>query len=383
MPRNNHRQRYERQNAPDDAHLIDLRSVEKIYHTDAGDFVALNGINLSIGPGEFVSIVGRSGSGKTTLINMLTGIDRPTNGSIYVAGTPVHALNESEMATWRGLNVGVVFQFFQLLPTLTVLENVTLPMGLCGLYEHDERIERGEFLLSQVGIEGETVNQLPSRLSGGQQQRAAIARALANDPSIVVTDEPTGNLDSRTADRVMRLFESLVQAGKTVLMVTHDNDLAGRAPRTLTLAEGELLNEHLAKALPTLDHDLLLHATRQLGFNTYQPGEVIILPDTQPQDFYVVIDGEVDVLLQENGQTTLLDKLGPGQFFGEIALLNGGKRTALVRASRSKPAKVAALGREGFHEVTDASKETLATLNEVIRQRLTNQQLARDDKSAL
>lgn len=364
------------QASPDEARLIDLTSVRKTYQTDAGDFVALNDIDLTIGRGEFVSIVGRSGSGKTTLINMLTGIDRPTEGSIHVAGTAVHALGESEMATWRGKNVGVVFQFFQLLPTLTALENVTLPMGLCGLYEHKERIERARYLLAQVGIEGETVNQLPSLLSGGQQQRAAIARALANDPPIVATDEPTGNLDSATADRVMNLFKSLVDRGKTVLMVTHDSDLAARAPRTITLADGELLNESLAKALPNLGHDLLLHATRQLRFDTYQPGEAIILPTSQPDDFYVVVDGEVEVLLVQNGNTTLLDILGPSQFFGEIALLRGGPRTALVRASQKVPAKVAALGREGFQEVVNASAETLASLLDVVEQRLENQRLA-------
>lgn len=381
MVGNGNGQRDDHQSAPDDARLIDLRGVEKTYHTDAGDFVALKGIDLTIDHGEFVAVVGRSGSGKTTLINMLTGIDRPSGGSIYVAETAVHGLSESQLATWRGVNVGVVFQFFQLLPTLTVLENVMLPMGLCGLYEHSERIERGEYLLSLVGIVGETVNQLPSRLSGGQQQRAAIARSLANDPSIVVTDEPTGNLDSRTAARVMDLFESLVQQGKTVLMVTHDNDLAARATRTLTLAEGELLNEHLTRALPTLNHDLLLRATRHLQFRAYQPGEAIILPNSRPDDFYIVIDGQVDVLLENNGQTTLLDRLGPSQYFGEIALLNGGSRTALVRASESVPVRVAALGRDVFHEVVNASKDTLANLRDVVQRRLNDQQHAHQDRS--
>lgn len=374
---NNYQHRVTQESAPGEGKLIELRGVEKIYRTDAGDFVALDGIDLTIGRGEFVSIVGRSGSGKTTLINMLTGIDRPTAGSIHVAGSAVRDLTESELAAWRGRNVGVVFQFFQLLPTLTVLENVMLPMGLCGLYENSERIERGQRLLSLMGIEGELVNQLPSRLSGGQQQRAAIARALANDPPIVVTDEPTGNLDSKSADRVMDLFESLVETGKTVLMVTHDRDLAARAPRTLTLADGELVNEHLAKALPTLDYDLLLRATRNLQFNTYQPGEIIIMPDTQPDDFYVVIDGQVEVLLDTDGQTTHLDRLGPNQFFGEIAILNGGTRTALVRASQSEPVKVAELDRAVFQEVVDASQETHATLSDIIRQRLANQRRAR------
>ena len=185
--------------------LIDLRGVAKIYHTDAGNFTALKEVNLQIGAGEFVSIVGKSGSGKTTLINMLTGIDRPTAGEIRVAGTPVHTLNESDMSTWRGRNLGVVFQFFQLLPTLTVIENVILPMGLANLYTHQERHSRAISLLDQVGLADEA-DKLPSRLSGGQQQRAAIARALANDPPIIATDEPTGNLelaDGRVCDAVV------------------------------------------------------------------------------------------------------------------------------------------------------------------------------------
>jgi putative ABC transport system ATP-binding protein len=224
------------------AALIDLRGVNKIYKTEAGQFTALHEISLQIHAGEFVSIVGKSGSGKTTLINMLTGIDRPSRGEIFVAGTAVHRLNESDTATWRGRSMGIVFQFFQLLPTLTVLENVMLPMGLARLYSHRERIERAQHLLDLVEIGGEA-NKLPSRLSGGQQQRAAIARALANNPPIIATDEPTGNLDSRTAEAVMQLFESLVEQGKTVLMVTHDLDLARRAPRTIALANGEIVDE--------------------------------------------------------------------------------------------------------------------------------------------
>jgi putative ABC transport system ATP-binding protein len=219
--------------------LIDLRHVFKTYATPAGRFEALKGVDLRVDQGEFVSVVGRSGSGKTTLINMLTGIDRPTEGEIYVAGTAVHGLDEGQLATWRGENVGIVFQFFQLLPTLTVLENVRLPMDFTNHYLYAERSDRAEGLLKLVGL-GEQAGELPSRLSGGQQQRAAIARALANDPPILVADEPTGNLDSTTAERVSALLESLVDEGKTVVMVTHDRDLANRASRTIALADGEI-----------------------------------------------------------------------------------------------------------------------------------------------
>ncbi|NLH08674.1 MAG: ABC transporter ATP-binding protein [Chloroflexi bacterium] len=217
-----------------------MRRVVKTYKTEAGDFVALKGIDLTIDAGEFVAVVGKSGSGKSTMINMITGIDRPTSGEVYVNGTPIHTLNEDQMARWRGRNMGVVFQFFQLLPTLTVLENVMLPMDFCNVYARDERYDRAMELLRQVDIV-EHAHKLPTAISGGQQQRAAIARALANDPPIIVADEPTGNLDSRTANDVSRLFEDLVAQGKTILMVTHDKDLASRAGRTITLADGEII----------------------------------------------------------------------------------------------------------------------------------------------
>jgi len=221
-------------------HLIELRDLVKVYHTLAGDFPALNQINLSVGRGEFVAVVGKSGSGKTTMINMLTGIDRPTAGVVLVDGVDIHTFNESDMSRWRGRNLGVVFQFFQLLPTLTLVENVTLPMDLCGTYPLRERRERALHLLEQVEI-AENADKLPSEISGGQQQRAAIARALANDPPIIAADEPTGNLDSKTAETIIALFQDLVNRGKTILFVTHDNDLARRASRIVELADGVIV----------------------------------------------------------------------------------------------------------------------------------------------
>lgn len=219
--------------------LIELKEVKKIYHTPAGHFTALNGVTLSIGEGEFVSIVGKSGSGKTTLINLVTGIDDPTSGEVYVGDTPVHTLKESDKASWRGSNIGIVFQFFQLLPTLTVLENVMLPMGLINRFPVSEHTDRAMALLELVDLT-EYAHQLPSMLSGGLQQKAAIARALANDPPIIATDEPTGNLDSKSAESVMVLFENLVQQGKTILMVTHDPDLAKRAARIIEIVDGKI-----------------------------------------------------------------------------------------------------------------------------------------------
>lgn len=223
-----------------DEALIHLKGVSKIYQTEAGRFIALDDVNLQIHKGEFVSIVGKSGSGKTTLINLITGIDQPSEGEIYIDQTPVHLLRESEKAVWRGLTIGVVFQFFQLLPTLTVIENVMLPMSLCNLYPGSERLERAYELLKLVYLE-HRADQLPSFLSGGEQQRVAIARALANDPPIIATDEPTGNLDSHTAETIMELFQDLTQRGKTLLMVTHDPDLAAQAQRTIVLADGRVI----------------------------------------------------------------------------------------------------------------------------------------------
>jgi putative ABC transport system ATP-binding protein len=222
--------------------MIDLRGITKVYETDAGPFLALKGIDLQVYPGEFVAVVGKSGSGKSTLINMFTGIDHPTSGEVIVAQTRIRQLDEGQMAEWRGRRMGIVFQFFQLLPTLTIAENVMLPMDLCQMYGAGERYERALSLLEQMGMV-DVAHRFPAAVSGGHQQRAAIARALANDPPIVVADEPTGNLDSKAAEDVFCLFGSLVANGKTILMVTHDDELASRVHRTLTLADGEFVDE--------------------------------------------------------------------------------------------------------------------------------------------
>jgi putative ABC transport system ATP-binding protein len=223
-------------------HLMVLKDVKKAFKTEAGDFYALKGVDLTVDKGEFIGVVGKSGSGKSTLINMITGIDRPTSGEIWVNETAIHNLDENSMARWRGRSMGVVFQFFQLLPTLTVVENVMLPMDFCRMYTPSERRERAMMLLSRVEM-AEQANKLPSQVSGGQAQRVAIARSLATDPPIVMADEPTGNLDSKTADAVFHLFESLVAEGKTFLMVTHDNELASRLHRVVTIADGMIVSD--------------------------------------------------------------------------------------------------------------------------------------------
>jgi putative ABC transport system ATP-binding protein len=223
--------------------LIDLRQLKKAYQTPAGDFYALKGLDLQIEQGEFVAVVGKSGAGKSTLINMVTGIDRPTSGQIQIGPYAVHEMDQDRVAAWRGSNVGVIFQFFQLLPMLTCAQNVMLPMDFADRYHsQQERRERALYLLDQVGIP-EQADKLPSAVSGGQRQRVAIARALANDPMFLAADEPTGNLDSKTADAVFRVFERLVSEGKTILMVTHDRDLASRVTRTLHIADGEIVTD--------------------------------------------------------------------------------------------------------------------------------------------
>jgi putative ABC transport system ATP-binding protein len=226
--------------------IIELRAVSKAYDTAAGKFLALKQVNLQIHAGEFVTVVGRSGSGKSTLINLITGIDSPSSGEVFVASTPVHQMNQEQLAVWRGKNVGIVFQFFQLLPTLTVAENIILPMDFCKTYPPNERRKRAVSLLEKVGI-AEQADKLPSDLSGGQQQRAAIARALANDPQILVADEPTGNLDSQTSDAVIQLFANLAAEGKTVVMVTHERDLSRYHTHSITLADGSIVTDRGAK----------------------------------------------------------------------------------------------------------------------------------------
>ncbi len=223
-----------------DLPLIDMRGVSKTYDTPAGPFRALQQIDLDVSPKDFVAVVGKSGSGKSTLVNVMTGIDTPTEGAISAKGIEIQRYSQEQLAIWRGTNVGVVFQFFQLLPTLTVAENVMLPMDFCNTFPSAHRRGRAQRLLDKLGI-GAEADKLPSDLSGGQQQRAAIARALANDPPILVADEPTGNLDSKTSDEVLQLFDGLAAEGKAVVMVTHERDLARHFTRVIELVDGRIV----------------------------------------------------------------------------------------------------------------------------------------------
>lgn len=220
--------------------LIEIKNLRKVYQTPAGDFTAVNNIDVEVKRGEFVAIIGKSGSGKSTFINMITGIDRPTSGEIMINGAPVHSFNEAQMAAWRGRNLGIVFQFFQLFPTLTILENIILPMELNDLYTKGERKERAMHLLEKVEMTAQA-NKLPSTISGGQQQRVAIARAVVTDPTLLIGDEPTGDLDRKSAEEILMLLSRLnSEFKKTIIMVTHDPLAADRAKVTHRLDKGRL-----------------------------------------------------------------------------------------------------------------------------------------------
>ena len=233
MSKNNQTQ--DVQNGP----IISIHDVVKSFPMGDEDLTILKGISFDIQEGEFVTIVGPSGNGKSTLLNMITGIDHPTSGAVIVTGRKVHTMSENQLATWRGDHVGIIFQFFQMLPALTLLQNVILPMDFARKYNQKERKQRAMHLLESVSL-ADQAGKLPGQVSGGQQQRAAIARALANDPPLVVADEPTGNLDSQTGEDVFRLFCTLVEQGKTLLMVTHDKELARQVPRTIEIIDGRI-----------------------------------------------------------------------------------------------------------------------------------------------
>lgn len=352
-------------------HLIELRKVDKLFQSSAGEYRALKSIDLEIGAGEFVGIIGRSGSGKSTLINMITGIDRPTSGEVWVGDTAVHKLTENQMARWRGRHLGIVFQFFQLLPNLLVIENVMMPMDLCGMYPVRERRKRAMKLLELVGMQ-EQAYKLPSTLSGGQQQRVAIARALANDPPVLIADEPTGNLDSKTADAMFKLFEDLTAQGKTVVMVTHDSSLARRVSRTVLIVDGEVVNEYVARALPCLSPQLMLEATRKVQPMIFQPGATIINKGEHGDKFYIITRGTAEVVLKRpSGNDVIVDHLKAEQYFGEVALVNRcGRTIASVRATPDSSVEVLALSAETFQILLAESAEFHDAMEGVAQERL-------------
>jgi putative ABC transport system ATP-binding protein len=222
--------------------LVRVMDVIKSFPVGDGEVTVLKGVSFDVKPGEFVTIVGPSGNGKSTLLNMITGIDRPTGGQVIVTGQLINKMSENKLAAWRGKHVGIVFQFFQMLPALSLMQNIILPMDLAHKYSPRQRRERAMQLLQLVGLEDQA-HKLPGMVSGGQQQRAAIARSLANDPDLIVADEPTGNLDSRNSGDIFELFNCLVDQGKTLLMVTHDKELARRVPRVVEIIDGRITRD--------------------------------------------------------------------------------------------------------------------------------------------
>jgi len=231
-----------KQNAAHNGQIVQVVDVIKSFPLGGGEITILKGISFDVGQGEFVSIVGPSGNGKSTLLNMITGIDRPTGGQVIVSGHQVHKMSENQLAAWRGEQVGIIFQFFQMLPALSLLQNIMLPMDFAHKYSTRQRRERAMSLLETVGL-ADQANKLPGLVSGGEQQRAAIARALANDPDLLIADEPTGNLDTRNAHNIFDLFSELVAQGKTLLMVTHDKELARRVPRVIEIIDGRIARD--------------------------------------------------------------------------------------------------------------------------------------------
>ena len=361
--------------------MIELHSVVKKFSNAAGEFTVLKGVDLTIKRGEFVSIVGKSGSGKSTLLNMVTGIDHPSDGHVVVNGKDIYTgVTESQRSRWRGKNLGIVFQFYQLLPMLTLLENVMLPMDYVDLYDFDERPSRAMELLTLVGLE-KFANKLPVLVSTGQQQLAAIARAMACDPPLLVADEPTGNLDTRSADKIIQLFEGFVAQGKTIVMVTHDPSLTSRTHRNIIISDGELINETISRSLPQLRHRHMLEFTRIVGEKIYQPNETIISRDQHVEQFFMIRKGEVEVVLLDGKKKEyVLSRLQAGEFFGEMELLRGGKSIANVRAG-SQPVEIQTIPREEFLRVINESPITAEAIGEIVQKRLNERQIA-DSRSA-
>ncbi|RLD07684.1 MAG: cyclic nucleotide-binding protein [Chloroflexota bacterium] len=350
--------------------LIEMQSIVKTFVNAAGEFTALRGIDLTLQEGEFVAVIGKSGSGKSTLLNMLTGIDHPTTGKVVVDGVDVYAMSESQRSLWRGRNLGIVFQFFQLLPMLNLLENVMLPMDYVGMYDIDERPKRAMELLRMVGLE-EHAQKLPRAVSTGQQQSAAIARALSTDAPIIVADEPTGNLDSRSTNHIIDLFDELSARGKTIVMVTHDPSMTQRTSRTVVISDGELVNETIAQTLPLLTLPLMKEVNKKAERLHFQPGATILRAKNPVKNFFIISSGKVDVVLKGKRKDGLvISRLGANDFFGEIELLRGGKSIASVRAAIDSPVELLALSREDFNWLMQASPLTEKAISNTVQKRI-------------
>lgn len=362
--------------ASEQASIIQMHGVVKTFSSAAGEFTALRGIDLNLEEGEFIAVIGKSGSGKSTLLNMLTGIDHPTRGQVLVNGVDLHALSESKRSLWRGNNLGVVFQFFQLLPMLNLMENVMLPMDYVGKYDINQRPKRALELLALVGLKDQA-QQLPRAVSRGQQQSAAIARALANDAPILVADEPTGNLDSRSANKIYDLFETLSGQGKTIIMVTHDPSLTKRTTRTVFISDGELVNETIAQSLPLLTHPVMMELGHRVKPLHFHPGATILEQKKKVDNLYLIQQGAVDIVLKERRSgDVVISTLRRNDIFGEIELLQGGKSIASVRASVDGPVDLLALSRADFKWLMDVSPLTEGAITKMVQERLAERKMA-------
>ena len=336
--------------------LIKLSKVSKVYHNAAGSFPALKDINVNFYEGEFVGVIGKSGSGKSTLVNMITGIDRPTEGEVVVDGRNIHAMREGKQARWRGLNLGVVFQFFQLLPMLTLIENVLLPMDFCNKYDPADRPDRAMNLLEMVGL-GDVAQKLPGSLSGGQQQSAAIARAMANDPPIIVADEPTGNLDAKTADSVYDKFTALAGEGRTIIMITHDPEIEHRLSRTVLLSDGEVIDPILIHTLPWLPHPDLKVLGHTLDRQTFAKGEHIDVSGRFANHLILIEDGKIQLKFKDKSNKNKEVSLKPGTFLAGTKIITDDSLAQFTAKSKANATSIATLSWDTLAEVLDSVQD--------------------------
>lgn len=322
--------------------FVRLKDVVKEYRTDAGSFSALKGINLEVRAGEFLGIVGKSGAGKTTLLNMISAVDRLTSGEIWVGGTRVHALSQTQQSKWRGRTLGVVHQTFQLMSMLTLIDNVMLPIDFQGLYHPRKSVAHALSLLADLDI-AQHAYKLPTQISGGQQQRVAIARALANDPALILADEPTGSLDSATAASTMEILKRITQRGKTIIMATHDAGLMRYFSRTVILFDGEILNETLTRLFPMVEHQRLVEAGHAYTQFTVKPGQPIVSRGEALTGLFVIIRGSAQIVA-EHGRATI----DAGMVFGCDDLLAEKPSRASLVANGAMDAEIGLLPRTQF-----------------------------------
>lgn len=349
--------------------LIEMNEITKVFNTPAGDFPALKNVDVCFYKGEFVSVVGKSGSGKSTLVNMLSGIDHPSSGSVRVGDTYIHELKEGPMSVWRGVNLGIVFQFFQLLPMLSVIENIMLPMDFANVIPYQERESRAMELLELVDLQ-DHAHDLPAEISGGQQQSAAIARALANDPPIIIADEPTGNLDTRSADAVFKIFTDLAQAGKTIIMVTHDSSLARRTQRMLLLSDGELVNPWIFNAFPEVTHPRLLWLTQTMESQKFDNNDLIPLPRNQAAALYLFTSGQVEFVSRNGFFGKRKVRLEPGEYLALPDLELFSDDVVGLQGTNGEIIKALVLDKDRFQSWMSEDEVALANLKSAARARV-------------